>query len=304
MLAVVSHDAGGAEVVSSYVLLHKPKCLFVLDGPAQAIFKRKLGSIEICGLHEAVNTATSIFCGTSWQSDLEFQAIRMAKAINKHSVVFLDHWVNYRDRFVRLGETCLPDKILVGDSTARDIALRCLAEVPIELVENPYFKEIKRALVVENSARPVKSSNFELSILYVCEPIRDHGLLRFDNATYMGYVEDDALRYFLSNVGSVGSQIKNILIRPHPMEAAGKYAWAAKEYDLPITYGGARSLIAEIATNDIIVGCNSMALVVGLIAGKRVISCIPPGGVPCVLPYSEIESLERIVADKLGAGAL
>jgi hypothetical protein len=32
-----------------------------------------------------------------------------------------------------------------------------------------------------------------------------------------------------------------------------------------------------------------MALVTALLAGRRVLSCIPPGGRPCVLPFAEIE---------------
>jgi hypothetical protein len=36
-------------------------------------------------------------------------------------------------------------------------------------------------------------------------------------------------------------------------------------------------------------------MVVGLIAGKRVVSCIPPGGAPCPLPQRDIELLQDLV---------
>jgi hypothetical protein len=43
MIAVVSHDAGGAEILSSWLRrCAEPYCV-VLDGPAQVIFQRKLG---------------------------------------------------------------------------------------------------------------------------------------------------------------------------------------------------------------------------------------------------------------------
>lgn len=38
-----------------------------------------------------------------------------------------------------------------------------------------------------------------------------------------------------------------------------------------------------------------MAMVIGLLAQKRVISCIPPGGRPCSLPQKEIEPLSELI---------
>ena len=38
--AIVAHDAGGAEVLSSYVRQQGLDCLFSLRGPALAIFER------------------------------------------------------------------------------------------------------------------------------------------------------------------------------------------------------------------------------------------------------------------------
>jgi len=38
-----------------------------------------------------------------------------------------------------------------------------------------------------------------------------------------------------------------------------------------------------------------MAMVVGLLAKKRVLSSIPPGGRPCQLPQLDIENLQQLV---------
>src|SRR3990172_12247676 len=139
MITVVSHDAGGAEILSSYVRQQNQDNIYVLEGPALKIFERKLGTIQTTlPLEEAIRRATSILCGTSWQSDLEFNAIRFASSLGKRSVAFLDHWVNYSDRFTRSGETCLPDEIWVGDSIARSMAADMFPHLPIRIVENPY----------------------------------------------------------------------------------------------------------------------------------------------------------------------
>ena len=59
--------------------------------------------------------------------------------------------------------------------------------------------------------------------------------------------------------------------------------------------GGKRPLLEEIVAADIIVGCESMAMVVALLDHKRVISSIPPGGKACGLPQKAIEYLQNLV---------
>ena len=49
---------------------------------------------------------------------------------------------------------------------------------------------------------------------------------------------------------------------------------------------------------DVVVGCASMAMVVGLLAKKRVICSIPPGGRMCALPQKGIEHLQVLVSNQ------
>ena len=293
MLAVVSHDAGGAEVLSSYVRQQGLNPFFVLEGPARAIFERKLGVRETLPLEDAVRNCDSILCGTSWQSVLELNAIRSAKLLGKRSVAFLDHWTNYRERFVRSNEIYLPNEIWVGDSVAKSMVAAEFPHLPVRLVENPYFLDIQREL--EALPAPRLRHRESISVLYVSEPVREHGRLQFADERHWGYVEEEALRYFLANISALGKPVERILIRPHPSESSDKYTWAQQEFGLPIVQGGSRTLLEEIVDSDVVVGCESMALVVGLLAGKRVISCIPPGGKSCTLPHREIVLLETLV---------
>lgn len=290
MIAIVSHDAGGAEVLSSFVRRHNIECLFVLEGSACNIFKRKLGSVKTTSLDEALGRADRILCGSSWQSDLELNAIKLARSVGKPSAVFLDHWVNYSERFERSGVTCLPDEVWVGDKDADLIARNVFAGTGIRFVENPYFQDIREELEAISTMR--SSCPGQISVLYVCEPVREHALMQHGDARYWGYTEEEALRYFLSNSFSLGKAIGKIVLRPHPSEVIGKYGWAQMEFDLPIVAGGVKSLVEEISESDVVVGCESMAMVVGLLAGKRVISSIPPGGKACALPHAEIEHLQ------------
>ena len=169
---------------------------------------------------------------------------------------------------------------------AETMAKEIFLSLPVTLVDNPYVKDIRQELSATQTHHVPSPDS--VSVLYVCEPISEHALMRHGDAHFWGYVEEEALRYFLSNSLALGKPIERILIRQHPSERAGKYSWAQREFDLPIEMGGARTLLQEIVDSDLVVGCESMAMVVALLAGKRVVSCIPPEGRDCVLPHTEI----------------
>jgi len=289
MIAVVSHDAGGAEILSSWLLRNQEPYCLVLDGPAVAIFQRKLGVCEKISLAQAIKMCDWVLCGTSWESNLEKHAIAQAKASDKKVIAFLDHWVNYPARFQLEGVTVQPDEIWVGDVDAERIAQELFPRIQVVLRSNPYFKD----LLAETRDRSHDTQNS--SVLYVCEPIREHALLAYGNERHWGYTEADALQFFLKNTGALGCSLSQIIIRPHPSENKNKYDWAGQVNSLVTETASNKSLIEQIVEADVVVGCESMAMVVGLLAKKRVISSIPLGGKTCSLPQVEIEHLQVLV---------
>jgi hypothetical protein len=297
MICVVSHDAGGAEVLASYVAQQGLQCMFVLGGPAVPVFERRLGRVvQSLSLEEGVAQADWLLCSTSWQSDLEWRAIDAGRRAGKRTAAFLDHWVNFRERFIRQGIEHLPDEIWVGDPQAEAIALQCFAGRPVRLIPNPYFQDIRQEIAALGMAAQVRTQGRGQQVLFVCEPLSEHGLREFGNERHWGYTEFDALRYFFDHIKALGKPVDRVVVRPHPAEPAGKYDWVTDEFGAHVTLGGKKALLQEIAESDVVVGCESMAIVVGLIAGRRVISCIPPGGNSCALPQPEIESMQDLVS--------
>lgn len=288
MLAIVSHDAGGAEVLSSYVRRNALDGIYVLEGPARSVFTRKLGAISPVTLDEALERASSLLTGTSWQSDLEWRALGLARARGTRAVTFLDHWNSYPERFERAGVRHLPDEMWVGDAEAAKIAHACFGSLPIRVVPNPYLDEIRVEIEALSRGRVPSAST---AILYVCEPVREHAARQHGNERYWGYVEEEALQFFLDNLAVIAPNAAHVVVRPHPSELANKYAWALQREDISVRMSAGTALAEDIAAVDIVVGCQSMAMVVALLAGKRVISSIPPGGRPCVLPHRGIELL-------------
>lgn len=292
-VAIVSHDAGGAEILSSYIVQQNLHCSYVLAGPALKIFKKKIGPVSVIPLGDAIAESEWLLCGTSWQSDLEWQGIKIANHYGKRTVAFLDHWVNYRQRFVRNGQTCLPNEIWVGDAHAKALAESVIPEVATKLLVNPYYEELKRDIAAIRW--PEIGKGVGLNLLFLSEPVREGGARLFGDEHYWGYTEEEALHFLLSNLHVFAQPIGRIVIRPHPSEPAHKYDWVEKIYKLAMVSASDRAILEDIAECDVVLGLQSMAMVIGLLAGKRVISCIPKDGDRCLLPHPEIEHLATLI---------
>ncbi len=293
---IVAHDAGGAEILAHYVKQQRVDCQFVIGGPAQKIFQRVLGEISCCSIQEGLAKTDWCLCGTSWQSDLEFLAIKQAKALGKRVVSFIDHWVNYQQRFMRDGERQLPDEIWVGDRYAKAIARQAFPCIPVRQLENPYFKSVRQEirLLGKQISRPSKAAT---TLLFVSENLSGHAQLKYGDSHYFGYTEFDALAFLLKYLDCVSKDIETLVIRPHPSDSAGKYQQFIERNKGKVILSENVSLLEDICQVDWVAGCESMALVIALLAEKNVFNCIPLHR-QCRLPYPEIVSLWEQVQKK------
>ena len=295
---VISHDAGGAEILSSYVRQSEVPWLYSLAGPALEVFCTKLGFIESLPLEDAIGQSEWVLCGTSWQSDIECRAIELSRASGKRSVAFLDHWVNYQERFVRGGIRHLPDEIWVGDAYAKALAGNEFPDTPIRLLQNPYFADIRLEVAnLKNQHACVERNNDALAVLFVCENISEHAALQYGDPRYWGYTEFDAIEYFFRKIAALGTPISSVVIRPHPSDPVGKYDQIIVRYAGLARLSSGKTLLDDIAQADIVVGCESMAMVIAVQCGRRVISCIPLKEVALKLPFEEIETLSVLASD-------
>jgi len=280
-VAIVCYHAGGAEIISNYIIQNKVDCHFVLDGPAVEIFKNRFNDFKNYTIEEALVNCDSFLTGTGCVSDWEWNAIKLAKKNGKKVISFLDHWVNYRARFIRDGNEQIPDEVWVGDQHAQKIAKRELKDYRVKHIDNPYFKDMNERF---NSKILKNNSSSATKILYVCE-----------NINKPDFNQIDSIKYFLDNLSALVENPDLIIIRPHPSEDCHKYDWLCDEYDLPIEISKKSSLFNDIVNCQTIAGCTSMAMVIGLIAKRRVVSCIPNKEIPITLPFQKIEILSNIL---------
>lgn len=281
--AIVAHDAGAANIIVAWLSEASAREIgAVMRGPAERIWQERFPDIGLArDLDTAIQGAHRIVTGTGWQSDLEHGARVAVAQSGKASVAVIDHWVNYRERFVRDAVEQLPDEIWVTD----DYALRMGRDafppgMKIEQFENTYLA---------NTVRKVRDIDRDAKdILYIAEPI----LALWDDRAGG---EFQALDYFLAHRSRLDiDPALPIRIRLHPSEPKDKYdKWIAAQR-APVVVDREPDLAHAIAGARWVAGCHSYAMVVALEAGRRVVSTLPPWAPPCPLPHDEIIHLRNM----------
>ena len=279
---VVAHDAGGAEIVSSWLRHHLDEweTTLVLDGPAVKVFAGKLGDDAAAHAEAEVpplDGVAFVLCGSSGAATLERQAVRQARSAGVRCAVWLDHWVNYAMRFELDGASVLPHEVWVCDEHAAALAR---AEVPgadVRLKGNPYLDDFAAEV---RSLAEERDPDLE-RILYVTEP----------NA-----VATEALTKYVRHLSRQRPDGEvELRIRTHPAEPPDKYDAVLADHADHLRHGVSRgaTLAQDVAWADTVVGCDTMAMVAALEAGRRVVSVLPPGTPAYLPPDPRIERLWR-----------
>lgn len=290
LIAIVAHDAGAANLILGWIFEQKHKNLiFCVSGPALDIFRRWWPLILNTDIDSAVRDAELLISGTSASTiDLEHQARLIARHFGVRSVGVLDHWVNYKQRFVRNEEFVPPDEIWVSDELAASIACACFPDQLVRRINN-YFLEMQIQRISAKSEK--KLDRRTLHVLYLLEPIKESWGQEGVQA------EMQALNFFVQHRSLLGiGDNAQIRLRLHPSEAPGKYAdWCMQHKELNIYIDCIGALPDLIAWSDIVVGCQTAAMVIALHAKRHVVSVMPPWSPACALPHDGIKMLRDLL---------
>jgi len=293
-LLVVAHDAGGAEVVAAWLARFFPRPYSaVVEGPAQRVFRDRMpGSPTFMAREAALSTLAgfrTVLTATGWGSDLEKVFRREGARSGLRTIAYLDHWTDYRERFLEGGKPCLPSEIWVGDEHAERLVRELFPDQPLRNVGNHHLAAQVDAL----RRQPRTPASRGKRVLFISEPLGAAAQQKFGDRNRYGYTEEQALEGFLRYAAAHWAQdMAGLRVRRHPFELAGKFA--ARLAAHPALAGvecGEAPLIEDCAWADRIVGCQSMALVVGLLAGKEVFCAIPRGAPGPQIPYPGIVRL-------------
>ena len=261
-----------------------------LGGPAAELWRRQNPYSELLLLDDALEGAATLLSGTGWATEHEHKARKLARSLGIRSIAVVDHWVNYRERFLRNGELILPDELWVADPYAKAQAQVCFPDILLRELPNLYLKGIVDEVIACDPVLPAEKPH---RILYVLEPIRrDWGASR-RNDVRSGELQ--AFEYFLAYLKRVSVADVHIVLRPHPSDLAGKYDdWLARFPSLNLQIDADTPLALQIARADWVAGCESFVLVVALEAGRIVYSSLPHWAPPCSLPHSGLRHMRHL----------
>ncbi len=242
-LTLVAHDAGGANVLTSFVKNFNLKAnRLELAGPATEILNGYRPGRQKKGLSEP----EIILASTGWSSNFEKNHISQSIQRGLRTIVCLDHWTNFGQR-LQSEEGPIPIlEIITFDEEARSLATRTFPDSQVYQFPNYYL--INQCEKI-NQLRHLHSE-LKYDFLFVGEPIRDRK-----------YSELDALTKFLTQVGRHNEANLKIALRPHPSQSIDYYRKMIMYFQNPqikITEGS--SLAEDLSHSKAVVGCNSMAL--------------------------------------------
>lgn len=293
---LVSHDAGGAELLAAWQRRNEGRFVFqhCLAGPARGVFARHHGETALAGIDaiDRLEPGSWVLTATSLESGLEREAIARAKSRGVRCVSFLDHWDLYRERFGTKENWLhgLPDEVWVGDEYGREHALRSgFPPERLTLVANPYFEWIREG----EAARAGEARPSGRRILYVCEPLRVKLAAAFGDRALEYDDEMTSVRKFLESAGRFAGRGWSATLRPHPREDRAKYEGLAAGAPAGVLVSVSREpdLIADLRRHDLVVGVESMGLVIGLLLRKDVYSVVTGKPYEISLPHREIKRL-------------
>ena len=300
---VVCNDAGAATLLAYWCKQEKGEFVYAIYGPAQKIFIQNGFRFTDEPIEVLLNTHeyNRILTGTGWMTDTEKKAIRYALKKNIYCISAIDHWVNYKERFILNGKYYYPNEIWVSDKYALNIAKEIFDKsIKVVQKDSPLQRRVKSIIKSKIRKEENKYLKQDIRILLAMEPIRKHWMNQQTNYT----PEIESLVWFQDNLEKIldilgiKSQI-SIFLRPHPSEDRNKYKEFIEQWESfsrPILkISEIEDIFNDINESNVVLGCETQALVIGLMMKKQVGSILPPWAPNCSLPHSGIIHLRRLV---------
>lgn len=231
-----------------------------------------------------------IYTGTSYTSQIElkFIAIALKCSYNIKTYSFIDHWTNFKSRFLNNGNLVLPEFIHVIDENAKKLAIKDgLPENSLYIIGHPYHIFLKKWIplvsyedFITNNEIPNKKI-----ILYAPDPITNVGGIE-----KYGFDELVGLELIINSLQSTKKGNEYIvLIKPHPNQNIKIFV----DYLGQNTYHNIKILPVSISNNliifysDYIVSFFSNIMFEANILGKKTISLLL-SNMLCKLPFHEL----------------
>src|SRR5215471_9179367 len=260
---VIAHDAGGTEVIAGYIRTHAKQYDFCsyIAGPAVRIFRRehlpfktiKDGPKQIGSIVARHRDAAFALLGTGWMTTIEADALVKTKQSGLKTVVYLESWTDYRERFgypKQDWRNKLPDEIWVGDEYAQQLATNLLVPyTSVRFVRNQYLVDIKKRfnLLQRGAAQPT-------AVLFLSDAV------------------PEARRLFaalLFGLSLSENRDLYVLLRFHPADKRSRYDKIIQRYRGQVRVQKSRDsdIVRDLLMAKVVVGTESVAMVPAALVG-------------------------------------
>lgn len=211
----------------------------------------------------------AVVTATSFNSNVERLAIRLAAARGIPTFAMLDYWSHYKQRFTLDGKTVYPSVILVTDKRmqAECCAETGLDETRVSVVGNPHLERLAATVTKHRQIRSSEHTKPIQTIRFFTENIRHY----YPHKTMHEFVMVEHLARCLTALAFTGT----LVVRPHPMEsrepwAAALSAWKAQRQfscRLVLDTASFADVLHNAEGNSVAVGLTSMALLETAVCG-------------------------------------
>ena len=263
-LAVICNDAGGAEIISSWLKRKKKFFVGVLSGPAKDIFKKKKLKYKKSNLNNAVKNSSWVLTGSGWSSKLEINGIKQAKRRKKYVVTFLDHWFDYRSRFKSGNRYIYPNEVWVGDREAEKIAKKILKKIKIKYIKNPLWEDFRREKKIPLKGKKIKrflvaTSNLDAKIFSKRKTKLTDFKMIFKTINFIKIKFENDYKH-----------LSQISIKRHPSEKLNKYFKFINKSGLKgLKIEESKNILNTLKKYSVLIGCETSLLALAKILGLK-----------------------------------
>ncbi len=263
-IIIFSHDAGGAQILSSYLYFKNIKKVFgICEGPAKKIFKEKNILVKKISYKAAINTGGKFYTTTSWNSDIEKKAIKYLLKKGKPFITFIDHWENYEKRFFR---KFIPKEIWSFDKESYLKCKKVFKNKNIILKKNFFHK-----YALDKISSYKRPKDYRLRYLFLTEPLSELRKKLYIKSS--NYPEIKSLDFFLKKIKN--KNIK-VTIRVHPNDKLSKYMFFIKKFPkLNINFDNNTNIFKQISQHYHVISFKSSIMYLALKNNNNVLSSYP-----------------------------
>lgn len=248
---VVCKDAGAANIIFSnldHIKYSNYYCY--LKGPAKRIFKSK--KFKQIRKPRNLKNFDLIIMGTSVDK-FELNFISSVKVDGIKKVTYLDHWTDYKKRFLLNKKLILPNEIVAFD------------DYSFSLAKNLFFYQLKKKKLIISKDK----NNYLKNIEYMCNKKNDLLILssNYDRLNKDNISDNEIIFNLFKNQISFfkKKKINNFFLKNHPSENKKKFVHLVKrlKYEFSIDLKIINVDLKKIVKHTkFVVGYNSFALVI------------------------------------------